>query len=330
MGSGQGDTPTPEQYEYFVQHSGDSRVAGIIACATISAFLGAVFVLLRLVGRRLIHHRWCVHASDGLLMVSWTAIITEVSYSMSMAFLKLSILALYGSIFPSRRFHQCLWALGVFTVLWCLTSAIGSICQCVPVESFWDDSVEGHCIDFGILQLTCTICNITTDFIILFLPVGQIRRLHVSKAKKRWIHFSLAMGGSACVVSIVRLVFALQVGSIDASWADIPAAWASEAELCVGFLVVSIPTYQPIYRRLVYGSADALHVRTGKAYQFQPWSRKSKSHLSHVAKASSQSTLSPMPLGISVADDVQPVRHTQHVATWVGQPGTELRKGIRF
>lgn len=120
---------------------------------------------------------------------------TEVSYAMSMGFLKLSILALYGSIFPSRRFHHSLWALGVFTVSWSLMSAIGAICQCIPIESFWDDSIEGHCIQYGILQLITTICNIIMDFIILFLPIRQVQKLHASKEKKRWIYFSFAMGG---------------------------------------------------------------------------------------------------------------------------------------
>lgn len=114
---------------------------------------------------------------------------------MSIGFLKLSILALYGSIFPSSRFHQSLWALGVFTALWTSMSVIGAICQCVPIESYWDDSIEGHCIEYAILQLISSVCNITTDFVILFLPIGQIRRLHVSKGKKRWIYLSLAMGG---------------------------------------------------------------------------------------------------------------------------------------
>lgn len=173
----------------------------------------------------------------------------EVFYGFSMGFLKLSILALYGSIFPSHRFHYCLWALGIFIALWSLMSAIGAICQCIPIESYWDDSVEGHCMEYGILQFVATVCNIITDFITLFLPIRQVQRLHASREKKRWIYFSFAMGGryfpqtllpnpprsvsrgreaidildfSACIVSIVRLVFAFQVGSLDGSCMSVP------------------------------------------------------------------------------------------------------------
>lgn len=174
----------------------------------------------------------------------------EVFYGFSMGFLKLSILALYGSVFPSHRFHYCLWALGIFIALWSLMSAIGAICQCIPIESYWDDSVEGHCMEYGILQFVATVCNIITDFIILFLPIRQVQRLNASREKKRWIYFSFAMGGrysplppphppnplrsvsrsravnildfSACIVSIVRLVFAFQVGSLDGSCMSVP------------------------------------------------------------------------------------------------------------
>lgn len=119
----------------------------------------------------------------------------EATYSGSVAFLKLSILALYASIFPNRRFHFWIWVMGVFTISWALMSAIGAICQCIPVESFWDESISGHCIQYGYLQLIATLCNIITDFIILLMPTPLVRRLHTSKENKRLLHFSFAMGG---------------------------------------------------------------------------------------------------------------------------------------
>lgn len=156
---------------------------------------------------------------------------------------------------------------------------------------------------------------------------------------------------SACVVSIIRLVFALQVGSLDGSCKSfprfaalkaciiisykacpskkviitnlcakgdaVPAVWASEAEKCAGFLVVSIPTYRPIYRKIVCGSADALDVRTGKSYQLEPGSHESNDHISHKAQVSAQRILSPAQLGINVTDDIELVRHIQHNSSWV-------------
>lgn len=69
--SNQGDNPTPEQYQYFLRHASDTRVAGVMICTAITAFFSTFFVFLRLVGRRLTHHRSYVHISDGFLIISW-------------------------------------------------------------------------------------------------------------------------------------------------------------------------------------------------------------------------------------------------------------------
>lgn len=109
----------------------------------------------------------------------------------------------------------------------------------------------------------------------------------------------------------------------------VPAAWASEAEICAGFLVVSIPTYRPIYRKIVYGSAGALDVRTGKSYQIEPGSHESNDHASHKVQVSAQRILSPAQLGISVTDDIELVRHIQHNGSWVRMEESEI-DGSRF
>lgn len=69
--SNQGDDPTPQEYQYFLEHASDTRVAGVLICTAITVFFSTFFVLLRLVGRRLTHHRWYIHISDGFLMMSW-------------------------------------------------------------------------------------------------------------------------------------------------------------------------------------------------------------------------------------------------------------------
>lgn len=109
----------------------------------------------------------------------------------------------------------------------------------------------------------------------------------------------------------------------------VPAAWASEAEICTGFLVVSIPTYRLIYRRIVYGSADALDAGAGKPYQLEPISHESNNHASHNVQVSAQRILSPAKLGISVTDDFELVRHIQHNGSWVRMEESEIH-GSRF
>lgn len=112
-----------------------------------------------------------------------------------MAFMKLSVLALYGAIFPSRRFGYCIWALAAFTISWGLFASIGAAAQCVPFSYAWNPVGHGHCIDFGQLQLAATICTIVTDFVILLMPLPLVRKLNTNREKKRMLMFTFMMGG---------------------------------------------------------------------------------------------------------------------------------------
>jgi hypothetical protein len=91
---------------------------------------------------------------------------SEVFYTMTIGFLKLSIFALYRVYFPLKTLlplHLGVQSLLKLTVLWpSLSNQPG------------DDSDEDHRIPARVLQSVPTVCNIITDFIILLLLVRQI------------------------------------------------------------------------------------------------------------------------------------------------------------
>jgi hypothetical protein len=119
----------------------------------------------------------------------------EAAYQVSIAFVKFSILTLYGSVFQSSTFRLWLWAVAAFTGAACITGVFGAIFQCVPFQAAWDLTIPGsYCIRYGILAIVITAINIFTDFVILLLPVPLVRRLNTSKKKKRMIMFTFAMG----------------------------------------------------------------------------------------------------------------------------------------
>lgn len=152
------------------------------------------------------------------------------------------------------------------------------------------------------------------------------------------------LNSSAYVVSIIRLVSALQVGSLDSPCTlgplirkskttcdplgrmnanrctkgdSIPAALVSEVELCFGFLVVSIPTYRSIYRKMTDGLASALEARIRKPYQVGAGSYGSNNSAPYTFQVSAQRTLSPAQMGIVILNDIQLVRHVQHNGDWI-------------
>ncbi|KAI1139363.1 hypothetical protein F5Y05DRAFT_412463 [Hypoxylon sp. FL0543] len=279
-----------EQRSGMFAHEYDSLVVNIIVCCSVCSVASAAFLLLRLYSQRLVSGKLLLTQSDCLLIIAWVIYVAfvacfasstrygggrhilfvedprmvqilniadENTYAYAMAFVKLSILRLYGSIFTSRQFNCCLWAIAAIMIAWALSCGLSAVFQCRPISHMWDPLVEEQfCINYGISLLVSGVINIATDLTILAMPIPMVLRLHVSKQKKWLLIFTFAMGGSACLVSIIRLAFTIKVGSTaDGSWDDIPAGLISVVELMVGILAASIPTYRPLYRHIVRGSA---------------------------------------------------------------------------
>ncbi|KAJ3551481.1 hypothetical protein NPX13_g11350 [Xylaria arbuscula] len=285
----EGSPFSAEQLQYWIDHESDSTVVNIIVCASITGFLSTVFVAVRLFGRWRINGGFKLHISDWLIAVAWVffvacvvsfalltpygggrhviyisntyrlqvfSIITEGTYAVALGFIKFSMLTLYGSVFPDREFHRYLWALGVFITGWTLTSSLGAILQCVPIEKAYNGQLPGYCIHYGILSLVVGILNVLTDFTIAAMPIPLIMKLNMGSDKKRVIILTFAAGSAAVIVSLVRLVYSLRVGTIDGSWTAIPAGLVSTVEVTVGFFVVSIPVYRKLYRLYSKGTLE--------------------------------------------------------------------------
>ncbi|OTA80569.1 hypothetical protein M434DRAFT_37906 [Hypoxylon sp. CO27-5] len=278
-----------EQQAYMLAHEDDSLVINIIVCCSVCGFASIIILLLRLYSQRLVSGKLHLTQSDILLIIAWVPYVAFIScfasstrygggrhilfvsdlrmvqilniadehtYAYAMAFVKLSILRLYGGIFASRQFNYCLWVVAAIMIAWAISCGFTAVFQCRPISHTWDPRVEeDFCINYGISLLVSGVINIATDFTILAIPIPMILGLQISRQKKWLLIFTFAMGGSACIISIIRLAFTIKVGSTtDESWDDIPAGLLSIVELMFGFLAASIPTYRPLYRRIVHGS----------------------------------------------------------------------------
>jgi hypothetical protein len=70
----QGSAFTPEQLVYWSTHGSDTLVPNIIICVAITAFFSTLFVVLRLLCRRVQHGAWKLLLSDWLVIVAWVRI----------------------------------------------------------------------------------------------------------------------------------------------------------------------------------------------------------------------------------------------------------------
>ena len=127
-------------------------------------------------------------------------IAAQILYVYGILCFKASALCLLHRIFPGRRFHQVLWAIGVFVALYSIAHTLLVLLQCIPLSATWDPSIKGHCVSpiEGLEVLGAF--NIATDFIILALPMRPLWRLHVSQSEKIQLSIMFALGGS-CVLN---------------------------------------------------------------------------------------------------------------------------------
>lgn len=116
-------------------------------------------------------------------------------YISGMVCVKCSILMLYYRIFrleePQKR---ALIALAVFIVIWALTAFFCSIFLCYPIESSWNPTIDGTCIDYGQVTLVIGILNVIVDFALLAIPIPIVWGLYMPTRRKFLLSLTFSVG----------------------------------------------------------------------------------------------------------------------------------------
>lgn len=125
-----------------------------------------------------------------------TAVTAKTFYAVSLLFIKISILCLYGRIFSGLWLNRTLWALGTLIACYSIPLIFGTLFQCIPLRSLWDDSItDAKCIDFSAVVITYGTFNVTTNFIILVLPALALWKEQGFSDRKRSLFFIFLIGG---------------------------------------------------------------------------------------------------------------------------------------
>jgi hypothetical protein len=66
--------------------------------------------------------------------------------------------------------------------------------QCTPVASVWDISIPGQCINSQALVYSAAAFSILEDFVIMFLPVSELKNLKLDLRKRIALGFMFALG----------------------------------------------------------------------------------------------------------------------------------------
>jgi hypothetical protein len=82
-----------------------------------------------------------------------------------------------------------------FVSLWVVGVYVAGALICIPANKFWDQSVEGACLDPYKFAYGLQVPNILGDLIILVMPMHVVWSLPISKSQKALLCGVFLIGG---------------------------------------------------------------------------------------------------------------------------------------
>lgn len=142
-----------------------------------------------------------LHTEFNLLVQhDWAA---QVIFSCSITASRLSLLVFYYRIFPVQRFRTVTIIIACVCICWLISFLFAVIFGCVPVQAFWDRSIDGKCIDENSFAYGITTSELVANLAMMTLPVPWLWSLNLPRSKK------FALGGIFLMGSLsVSLLFA--------------------------------------------------------------------------------------------------------------------------
>jgi hypothetical protein len=130
---------------------------------------------------------------EGLLISLYVGCIL---YAIAIAVIKISILLLYRSLFPTPGIDLATKIIGTISIAWGLETALVGTFSCIPVKAFWDMTVtEKKCINTAAFFIANSTVHVMIDITILALPVRKVWALKMSLHNKVVVSFMFLLGG---------------------------------------------------------------------------------------------------------------------------------------
>ncbi|KAL8637267.1 MAG: hypothetical protein Q9228_005448, partial [Teloschistes exilis] len=257
----------------------DDRGAEIVAIVGVMMALSTVAVILRLIARRIsaapygaddflivvaliltyglnINEIIAVHYGFGrhqlmlsldhikkFLLNDWTI---QIIFASSITITRLSLLVFYHRLFPVKRFSIIALITGCILIAWWISFLFAIIFSCVPVESYWNKAIVGHCINEHTLSWGITGSELVVNIIMIILPIPWLWHLRLAWTKKLALIGIFLLGCFVCISCVVRFPLLAAVIQTDASWTIVPAGVWIVVESNIGIASVCLPLMRPL------------------------------------------------------------------------------------
>ncbi|KAM0544715.1 hypothetical protein ACHAPJ_011702 [Fusarium lateritium] len=179
----------------------------------------------------------------------------SLTYSYSIGFSKLSILLFYWRIFKQSAIRIPIQVMLVISVAWLILRTFMVIFHCVPVQAYWDKSIEGATCKINDSQFFFGTCltHFILDVVILALPVIEVFKLRLRLGQKIAITALFVVGFVVCLASVFVIVTALQYDPHSTQMPRDVAAndmWGC-VEINVAIVSGCFPLLRPIFTKIL-------------------------------------------------------------------------------
>ncbi|OBT70183.1 hypothetical protein VE03_00311 [Pseudogymnoascus sp. 23342-1-I1] len=221
-------------------------------------------------------HFWDV-PPQNLELLEKLYYISQILYVIVQALAKFSILFLFLRVFPSKRFRLVLKICIAWMVGHTLAFVMVVSFQCVPVKAVWDHSIHGTCTNSQAFVYSAAGFSIFEDFVIMLLPIWELKDLSLNTKKKFALMFLFALGSFACITSMIRLKYLVAYGtSVDVTYGAVDVILWSVLEDYVAVICASLMCLRPLVVRLfpsVFPTSNAESKNTNS----QGWGNQARS-----------------------------------------------------
>ncbi|GJC83259.1 hypothetical protein ColLi_06097 [Colletotrichum liriopes] len=127
-------------------------------------------------------------------------LVTALYYAVQMLYIvvlilaKLSIVTLFGRLFPDRKFQLVNKLVIAFLIGHGLIFLFVIMFECTPIAGIWDRTIERKCVNVNAVALASAILSIVEDCVILSMPIQQLSKLQLGLKKKLAVGFMLSLG----------------------------------------------------------------------------------------------------------------------------------------
>lgn len=218
-------------------------------------FLGVCYSIIALI---MGHYGGGLHLADvpteNLIPFSKTVYVTLVMYGPTAYITKFCLLWIMTRVFsPFRKAVIFIYVFMGIMLAYYIPAVIVKIRLCNPIAKFWNDDIEGSCMDENAIIMADAVVSVVSDLIVLLLPLPLTLSLQMPTKRKMRVIAILGAGGLAVASSIIRLILiAITAKSKDTTLAFMRVNMLGNAEVSIGVICTCLPALSALLKKILH------------------------------------------------------------------------------